>query len=195
MTHGNSVVDDPGRTMTVAAADLAERLADIRHAFDRSFAEPPRPVAARLEDLLAVRVAERPYAIRVTAIAGLFVDRTVTPVPGPLPELLGVAGFRGAIVPVYDLGALLGCPPSAAPRWLVLAADTPAVALAFDRVDGHLRVPAEALADAGDERPGRPPRSYPREVVRTSDGVRPVVGVAELRATIATRSAEQGRKR
>jgi len=34
-----------------------------------------------------------------------------------VPELLGIMGFRGAMVPVYDLRALCGYAAGAAPRW------------------------------------------------------------------------------
>jgi purine-binding chemotaxis protein CheW len=179
------------------AALLPDRLAELRDAFDRSFAEPPT-ASARAEDLLAVTVAGTAYAIRLDAISGLFADRCVTPLPGPLPELLGVAAFRGSIIAVYDLGALLHHPkPAESPphRWLVLDAGTPAVALAFDRLDGHLRVPAGSIAAAGEEGTGSP--AYLPEVVRAPDGMRPVIAIGALRAAIEHKSQQihNGRKR
>ncbi|HEY8943537.1 MAG TPA: chemotaxis protein CheW, partial [Polyangiaceae bacterium] len=90
-----------------------------------------------------------PYALRLTEVAGLFTSRRITRLPGPLPELLGLAGFRGVIVPVYDLPRLLGygALPSA-PGALVLTDTSPAVALAFEATPEHFTVrPAEVVPD------------------------------------------------
>src|SRR5438552_366963 len=99
---------------------LAERSAQLRHRFDQAFAEPATPVTDRFEDLLRIRVANAAYAVRLDALSGLSADRAITPLPGRLPELLGVVAFRGLIVAVYDLGALLGHHAATTPRWLVL---------------------------------------------------------------------------
>lgn len=177
---------------------LPERLAELRWTFDRSFAEPPPPRTAEVDDLLGIRVAGDPYAVRLSGISALFADRMTTPLPCSLPELLGVAGFRGAIIPVYDLATLLGYPASATPRWLVLTAELPPFALAFDTLDGHLRVAADAFArvDAGRES-DRGPRAYVAEVVRTPAGSWSVVDLPALRAAIAARArpADPTRKR
>jgi purine-binding chemotaxis protein CheW len=165
---------------------LRDRLVEIRRAFDCSFAEPPRPAASGFEDLLGIRVADAAYALRVSAVAGLFVDRTVTPLPGPVPELLGLASFRGSVVAVYHLGALLGHPLTGVPRWLVLDAGTPAVGLAFDHLDGHLRVPARCVARAADE------GGHIAETVATADGLRPVVDVPAVRTAIEVRARQAG---
>jgi purine-binding chemotaxis protein CheW len=134
---------------------LAARVAQLRTAFDRSFAEPVAGVGPRMEHLLTIRVGGRPYAIRLSEVAGVFTGWSVVPVPGPRPELLGVAGHRGDLVPVYDLGALLGsAEPSEPvgarrPGCVVLATGSAPVAFAFDRTDGHVRIPADALPPPG----------------------------------------------
>ena len=58
-------------------------------------------------------------------------------------------------MPVYDLAALLGHPVPDRPRWLVLAAGTPPLALAFHDLDGHVRVPTSTIIGEtdGDGRP------------------------------------------
>jgi purine-binding chemotaxis protein CheW len=167
---------------------LPERLAELRRTFDRSFAVLPPPLSDT-DNLLAIRVAGDPHAIRLTEVSALFADHTTTALPCSLPELRGVAGFRGAIVAVYDLATLLGYPWSAAPRWLLLTAGTPAVALAFDTLDGHLRVASDAMAAvdaavAADH--GR--RAYVGQVVRTPEGVWSVLDLPAIRAAIAARS-------
>ncbi|MEV6932249.1 chemotaxis protein CheW [Dactylosporangium sp. NPDC051485] len=171
------------------AGDMHRRLARLREDFDRSFADPPRQEVAGHDDLLAIRAGGVRYALRLTQAAGLFPDRPVTRLPGPLPALLGVAGFRGAIVPVYELAAVLGTwstpaiPDDAGntPRWLVLAAGTPPVALAFERLDGHLRMPRDALVE---EAAGHGPQGCLRGIVPLPDGARPIVDVAAVRAAV-----------
>jgi purine-binding chemotaxis protein CheW len=169
--------------------DLTSRLAELRESFDRSFADPPRQEVAGYDDLLAIRVGGLRYALRLTQAAGLFPDRPVTRLPGPLPALLGVAGFRGAIVPVYALAAVFGTGSTDAgegvsgkrPRWLVLAAGNPPVALAFEGLDGHLRVPRDVLVE---EATGHGPHGCLRGIVPLADGARPIVDVPAVRAAV-----------
>ncbi|WP_433203983.1 chemotaxis protein CheW [Dactylosporangium sp. CS-047395] len=165
---------------------LETRLAELRDEFDKSFADPPRSAVAGHDDLLAIRAGGVRYALRLTQAAGLFPDRPVTRLPGPLGALLGVAGFRGAIVPVYDLAAVLGAAAMSAgeedgARWLVLAAGQPAVALAFAGLDGHLRVPSDALIEEAD---GHGPHGCLRGIVPLPDGARPIVDVPSVRAAV-----------
>lgn len=155
--------------MSENQVQLAGRVEALREAFDRSYAQPPVLEAVRTEDLLAIRVAGNPYALRVAEIAGLFADRAVVPVPSAAPELLGVSGLRGAIVPVYDLAALLGCPARAAPRWLVLARAREPVALAFDVMEAQLAVsPRDVIFETGDAGP----RTHVRGTLRAEGGLR-----------------------
>jgi purine-binding chemotaxis protein CheW len=169
---------------------LERRLAELREEFDRSFADPPRSAVAGHDDLLAIRAGGVRYALRLTQAAGLFPDRPVTRLPGPLGALLGVAGFRGAIVPVYDLAAVLGTGGTPGrrtddehgPRWLVLAAGQPAVALAFAELDGHLRIPSDGLVE---EVAGHGPHGCLRGIVPLPGGARPIVDVPAVRAAVA----------
>jgi purine-binding chemotaxis protein CheW len=124
---------------------LEERAVDLRRAFDRSFAEPVRRLDVHTENLLAIRLGDDPYALRLSEITGLFADKRVSAMPSGVRALLGIAGFRGAILPVYDLRILLGYAPSSVARWLVVAAKRP-VAFAFDALDGHLRLARDAIA-------------------------------------------------
>jgi chemotaxis signal transduction protein len=172
---------------TGLTAHFPERLAALRELFDRSFVEPPRERVAVAEDLLAVRSAGRRYALRLAQTDGVFPERPLMPLPGPVSALLGLAGFRRTIVPVYDLGAVLGSPSQATPRWLVLVAGAPPVAVAFDELDGHLRVPAEAVI------PEAEVRGCLSGLVRLPDGPRPIVDLGAVRATIQGMTGPPGR--
>jgi chemotaxis signal transduction protein len=163
-----------------------ERLAELRQAFDASFALPPVPRDDDVVDLLAVTADTSALAVPMAAMSGLAADRSVTPLPGSPPDLLGVAGLRGHLVPVYDLARVLdnGQARSATTvRWMVLAAGTPSFAVAVDRVDGHLRVPRDAIAE-----PVAGAHAATGPVVHTIDGPRPVVDLAAVRRRVTARA-------
>jgi chemotaxis signal transduction protein len=159
----------------VVPTPILDRVTALRGAFDSAFSQPPRTEIDALEDLLAIRVGDTPYALRVSEVAGLHADRTVTPVPGSPPDTLGLAGFRGAIVAVYDLRVLLHTRCEGPCRWLVTAAVDERIAFAFDRFERHVRVPTTAIfaerGAAGTE---------PRETVHAGDDVRPIVRMSAL---------------
>jgi purine-binding chemotaxis protein CheW len=129
--------------------------------------------------LLASRAGDRPYAMRLAQMSGLFPDQSVTPLPGPQRALLGLAGFGGTTVPVYDLAAMLGHPLPERPRWLVLAEGAPPLAFAFHRLDGHVRVPSSAIVTEGHEGTG-----FLRGMVPLPGGIRPIVDVPAARAAV-----------
>ena len=156
--------------------------AQLRQDFDGSFAKPLHGETEPQEDFLAIRLGADAHAIRLADIANLLPLTALTRLPGPIPELLGITGFRGAIVPVYDLGALLGYAAQEQSRWLVIAA-AGSVALAFDAFEGHLRLARSASAP---QHSTESSRRHVQEVLRTSDRVRPVVSVASILETIKT---------
>jgi chemotaxis signal transduction protein len=151
--------------------------AEMRRAFDLSFAEAPRGETARFDDFLAIRLGTDRHVLALADIARLLPLKTVMRLPSGIRELLGIVGIAGTVVPVYDLGALLGYPATDAPRWMVIPA-TMSVALAFDGFDGQFRQPREAGADAA------PQASPPREVLRTAGESRSIVPMASVLATI-----------
>lgn len=155
--------------------------AELRRAFDGAFAEMPRAATADIEDFLIVRADEAAYAVRFKEILGLYANRGVTPLPGPVSTLLGVAAFRGSVVPVYDLCALLGRPRSDRCRWLVLAGRRESIGFAFDEFGGQVRVTKESIAVADSATLASP---YIRETVRVAGIVYPAVDVASLIGTI-----------
>jgi chemotaxis signal transduction protein len=160
---------------------------ELRRAFDRAFAAPPAGPPEDHVDLLAIRVADQPFAVRLLDVSALVRATKVVPLPPGRPELLGLAGLRGGLVPVFGLAALLGYPqPAEPPRWLLLCGGADTIALAFHDFDGHVRLPKSALhADAG----GAPGRRHVADVARTPQLVRAVVGIASIIETIRSRRA------
>jgi chemotaxis signal transduction protein len=168
--------------VTVREPRTHDRVTDLREAFDRSFTRAPSTEAAVGQNLLAIRIGADPYALRLVDVSGLFADKKVTWLPSPVSELLGIAGFRGTVLPVYDLGMLLGHPRAAASRWLVVTAVTP-VGLAFEGFDGYLNGRADAmLPDARAEAGER----YVREVLQ-AEVARPVLHLPSVLETIRNR--------
>ena len=168
-------------------ASPQELLAGLRRDFDHSFAIARDGGAAECAILLAIRLRGDGFALRLSELRGLFAGRKVTPLPGAAPELLGLAGMRGSIVAVYDLGALLGYPVSTTSRWLVVPGAEPTLGLAFDSFEGAVSVPAADLApDIG---PGAQPHQQIRELARTASGARPIIHLPSLLARIARRDA------
>jgi purine-binding chemotaxis protein CheW len=166
----------------IAASSVAARAAQLRHDFDRAFAAPVHVEATAKEDLLAIRIGPQRCAIRLAEIAGLHADKKVTRVPGGDAALRGIAGFRGAMLPVYDLPVLLGHPAAQTPRWLVIAAAAP-IALAFEAFEGQLRVSRDEILPQA----ARPDAAaYAREVVRTRDFTGPIMHLPSVLDAIKT---------
>jgi chemotaxis signal transduction protein len=165
-----------------ATPAFGSRAAELRQAFDRSFALPPPQAVQEPEDLLAIRVAGDLYAIRIAEIVGIVAGRTVTPIPAAASHLLGLAAIRGEIVPVFGLASILGYRLALdSPRWMILCAGEETIALAFADFEGYLRLPKFAVYV--DENPGNT-RRHVSHVARTAQGVRAVISVPLVLADI-----------
>lgn len=170
MTHGNP--------------NLAEAALVLRREFDLAFAQAPRMGAEQRASLLAVRIGGDPYAIRVADIDGIHADCHIMALPTPIPELLGVAGFRGQIVPVYDLAALLGYARCASPRWLILLGQRrrSAMALAFESFEMHFSVAQRDMEQTPNDFPSHlgPTRPHVFDAVSDQGRVWPVIHLQSL---------------
>jgi purine-binding chemotaxis protein CheW len=162
--------------MISAAARIAERAAEMRRDFDRAFAAPVRFDQVLQDNFLAIKVGGQPCAIRLSEIAGLHVDKKITPVPGGNAALRGIAGFRGVIVPVYDLAAVLGFPGASSTRWMVIAKATSA-ALAFESFERQLRVLPDGVVP---QSTGTELRGCSRAFLRIPEFSGPVIHLASV---------------
>jgi len=177
--------------MTTELKGLASKAAELRAAFDESFAASEREQGALAQvDVLAIRVADQRYALRLSEVQAVHADRTLVSVPAPAPELLGLVGLRGLVVPIYDLRLLLGYPAGPAPRWLALAQATSAIGFAFDALDAHLRVAASdivmpSLSEAGSS-------SFAPGSVVTASGPRPLIHLPSLIESVTRGKPGQG---
>jgi purine-binding chemotaxis protein CheW len=120
---------------------LLERVAELRDAFDRSFAMPTGNRAEVRRMFLVLAVGAERYAIALDAILGIEKHRKIVPLPLHAPGLMGLAGFRGQLVPVFSLAALLRAAEATEPSpWLVFCKGPTPMALAFDQFAGSERV-------------------------------------------------------
>lgn len=170
----------------IAVPTLDTRVAELQTAFDK---ERAAPVSTRteelMENLLGIRVSKNSYAIRVSEISGLIAGRKIVRLPSPVPELLGIAGVRGVLVPVYDLAALLGYSTEMEEtRWLALCGTEDCIALAFSDFESYLRIPQAKVFPAEQDQTAR---TYVTHVARGTDMVRAVVSVPLLKTKIQER--------
>ena len=167
-----------------------ERLEELKRSFDRSFAEAPREESEQVESLLCIRIAGDAYAVRLSETSGIYVDRKVVGLPSPVPELLGMAGFRGSVIPVFDLGACLGYGVTGdAGRWLLLVGRDEIVGLAFQEFDGHLRTTPRDLAR---QETSEPMRQHVQDVVSVEGIIRPIINLASVVQSVKRRVASVG---
>jgi chemotaxis signal transduction protein len=162
-------------------ASMVGTAAALRRLFDESFAARAESRPERLEGLLAIRIGSDPYALRLSEIAGLHVGVKIVPVPSPAAQLLGIVGIRGMMAPIYDLAALLRYPPTANPRWLLLARAPQPVGFALGTFESHLQVPQSSLANSNGEDAGTGVIvQHMRGTVRAAGALRPIIHLVSV---------------
>ncbi|MFI4940817.1 MAG: chemotaxis protein CheW [Burkholderiales bacterium] len=154
----------------------------LREEFDRGFSQAPRLGTGNLEKMLAIRLGDGSYAIRIADISGLYVDRRIMPLPTRIGAFLGVAGFRGQIAAVYDLAALLGYVRHTPPRWLILLRGREPVALVFDAFEAHFAVLPEQILRTDQAAAVAPDaaRRHLNDAVRTAHALLPIINLQSL---------------
>lgn len=172
------------------ARAIESSAAELRREFDRSFALPPAGAAQEIEDMLAIRVAGDAYAIRLREIAGIVTGRKLVAVPATAPDFMGISGVRGGIVAVFGLASILGHGHAAdSARWMILCGADEPIALGFSDFEGYLRVPRSAL-HTDDKLRGT--QKYVDAVASTESGLRAVLGLSLVVATIRNRVGQTG---
>jgi chemotaxis signal transduction protein len=122
-------------------------------------------------------------------MSGLATDKKIVPLPSRRPELIGVVGIRGSLLPVYSLAALLGYrthPVSS--RWLALSRGGEPVGFAFEEFEGFVGVLKKDVhaAEEGNA------RRHVREVARVGNLTRPVVDISSALEVFKARAGETG---
>lgn len=165
-------------------SDFGKKIALLRDRFDQTFAlPPPVPITGRVR-LLAVRVAESHYALRLADLASLNLNRKVVPLPGGVRELSGLMGLRGRFVAVYSLAALLDSgKQSAAEPWVAQCGKDPSVGLSFAEFTGYLEAdPQRFQRGTG----SATPEGLVREFVEDGSVTRAVIDLPSVLAAISS---------
>jgi chemotaxis signal transduction protein len=126
--------------------ELEEHRQRLAHAFDLAFSEPFSSEQHELCDFLVFRLGAHRYALPVGELAGVQNKKTIQSLPDAPPHCLGLAGVRGRVGAVYDLGALLGSKASERLCWFLQTKADPEVALLVPKPDRYLRVPLASIA-------------------------------------------------
>ncbi len=120
---------------------MNRRTEQMRRAFDETFARAAEP-AHDQTDMLLVSVGGQDRAIRLHQISKVARNPGIVRVPARAEGFLGVAGIRGAVLPVFSLSTLTGV-GEGEPHWLLIVggnATQDAMAFACEAVRGYVRV-------------------------------------------------------
>ncbi len=164
----------------------------MRRLFDESFAVMPHGQVAELEPMLAITLDAQRYALPIREISGLAVlTEKIVPVPSRAPELLGLTGVRGIVVPVFDLAALLGLKsPREQVHWLVFCGERQSpIALAFDTMERMFEVASSEMI-VREEGHGH----YISATLREGVTLRGLISISALVERIKMRGASERRK-
>jgi chemotaxis-related protein WspB len=143
--------------------------------------------------LLVFHVADEPYAVEATRVVEVVPRLDLRPLPHAPEGLAGLLRYRGGMVPVIDLGILLGnrpCPPLLSTRIILVDEQSPA------RRQPVLGLIAEQVGDVrnvDDDRVIPPPsllgqNPYLGPIASTEDGLIPLIAVERLLAEPLRRS-------
>ena len=111
------------------------RTQQIRLEFDESFRLPPAHLQEQASNRLLFQLGQRSLSLPLEQVSEVLRSRTITPLPGSPPELLGLLGLRGTLVPVYRLVDLIGLgagSESAGPLWILIVLQPQLVGLALE---------------------------------------------------------------
>jgi purine-binding chemotaxis protein CheW len=179
--------------MSTMDSKLEVKIAEMRRLFDESFAVAlPEQVTAQ-EPMLAITLEGERFALRMLEIIGLSLStEKIVPVPSRVPELLGLTGIRGVVVPVFSLARLLGFDSERDPAlWLVFCGERQSpIALALAGMEGQFEA-AETEVFGRQEGAGH---RYVNGTVCEGTTLRGVISIPSLVGYIKSRGAGKARK-
>jgi len=126
-----------------AVLERAERLRAEQRAAERK---------SELVALVTFRLGRESYALPADQVRGAIACQSLVPIPSTPPHLLGITNFRGEILPVFDLGVLLGLAsePGEPAYFLIARPGADSAALGCDSCPDIVEVPGDDI---------KPPRS------------------------------------
>lgn len=161
---------NPVRKATIDWLDVRQRMERAQEATEkalatdlqqagRSLQERARVLALPLEEtakservpLAGFRLGDERYAIEARYVREIFMLRHTTPLPLAPPPFIALANLRGEILPVVDLGQLVGLETGEAERpfAVALGQDGLELAIAVTAVDEAIKTPLSTLQQSG----------------------------------------------
>lgn len=131
--------------MTDDKNSLEQKLEELKSSFDCAFQEAILPPTGDFLHLLMVRVATATFALDVAELAGVVPAPKIVPIPAQAHGLLGLAGIKARLVPVYSLACLVGAKDVGAARWIALCGHDDRIGLAFTELERVHIVPRSAV--------------------------------------------------
>jgi chemotaxis signal transduction protein len=125
--------------------ELDQHRARLAQAFDLGFTRPFSSERPEQRDFLVLRLGTHRYAVPVAELAGVQQRKSIQYLPDAPPHCLGLAGVRGRVGAIYDLGGLLGSPASDRLSWFLQTRLDPDIALLAPKSDGYLRVAVDRI--------------------------------------------------
>lgn len=155
-----------------------QRIERLKQEFDLTFAAPPRRSREETENFLSIGVGGHRFALRVSGLSGLQPRGKIVHLAGARSGVLGLAGVRGRLVPVYGLARLLGYAQTDAvdARWLALCGQPEPLALAFAEFHGQHLLPLSAVMPIADGKSA----THLREIVTLAGLQHPVIDLTSL---------------
>lgn len=142
-------------------------------------------------ELITVRIGGQQFAIDIMSVREIRGWAPSTPLPHAPPHVRGMINLRGAVLPVVDLGALLGlAPTSACSSSVVVVAEIDGcqVGLLVDAVCDILLVADRMLQEAPDVG-AETVRRFVRGVMTTATGIVTLIRLDEILPTGAVPAA------
>jgi len=155
--------------------------AELRAAFDASFAEPAVLEREGRIDVLAIQIVGEPFALRVDEISWVLRCPPLEPVPSRNVACRGLVGIRGTVVAVYSLATLVGGHSESNPSgWIVVCGGDRSAALLFDELSSYERVDESCIVRAESSTTGR----VARDIVRIHGVDRTFLSIPSLLTSI-----------
>lgn len=134
--------------MSAPSPDGVEARRSTLEQRSRDLAAAPPEARRETRTLVVFTITGRQFAVPAGFVRFILDARGVSPLSGAPMTIIGAVMARSRLVPVLDLNAVLGLPPSGlvdATRVLVLDDHGDWFALAADEVEGHREVESEQL--------------------------------------------------
>jgi len=179
--------------MNTTVSKLEGRVEEMRRLFDESFALALPDQVTAPEPMLAITLEGERFALRMLEIVGLALSKEkIVPVPSRVPELLGLTGIRGVVVPVFSLARLLGFDSeSGSALWLVFCGERQSpIALAFAGMEKQFEVASSEIFTREEVSGHR----YVNATVCEDTALRGVISIPSLVEYIKARGAGKPRK-